>query len=140
MPRPPHATTAPPHLGCGLSFPLQIDARGNVQLSAGELNVRESIGLILGTQLGERVYRANFGCRLAELAFAPLNTQTLLAMRLYVEEALNTWEPRIALESVQTEPDPVRGRVDITINYRLRANHVPGSLVYPFYLQADGES
>ncbi len=139
MPRLPQRTTHPPHLGCGPSFPLQIDARGNLQLSAGEASVRESIGLILGTQLGERVYRPTFGSRLAELAFAPLNAQTLLAMRLHVEEALKTWEPRIVLDAVQTEPDPVRGRVDIVVNYRLRANHAPGSLVYPFYLQADGD-
>ncbi|NJL00493.1 MAG: GPW/gp25 family protein [Spirulinaceae cyanobacterium RM2_2_10] len=139
MPRLPHSTSNQPHLGCGVSFPLQIDARGNLQFSAGEQSVRESIGLILGTQLGERVYRANFGCRLADLAFAPLNTQTLLTMRLHVEEALIAWEPRILLDAVRTEPDPVRGRVNILINYRLRENYAAGSLVYPFYLQADGD-
>jgi len=136
MPRLPYSASAQPHFGCGLSFPLQIDARGNLQLSAGEQSVEESMSLILGTQLGERVYRPTFGSRLAELAFAPLNTQTLLSIRLHVEEALTAWEPRIQLEAVRTEPDPVRGRVDIVIDYRLRANHVPGSLVYPFYLQA----
>ena len=36
-------------------------------------------------------------------------------MRLYVQEALETWEPRIDLEEVVTEPDPILGKVDISV-------------------------
>jgi phage baseplate assembly protein W len=69
------------------------------------VNVRESIWIILTTELGERVYRTTFGCRLGELVFAPLNSQTLLLTRLYVEEALQTWEPWIILDGVLTQPE-----------------------------------
>ena len=84
--------------------------------------------------MGERRYRPDFGCRLSELTFAPLNSRTLFLMRLYVQEALETWEPRIDLEEVVTEPDPILGKVNILINYRLKSNYQSGSLVYPFYL------
>jgi len=122
------------YIGKGLSFPIRSNIQGNVQLSADNQNLEESIYLILRTSLGERVYRPDFGSRLSELVFAPLNTQTLVLLRLYVEEALEAWEPRINLEEVVADPDPVRGRVDITITYSLKDNYDLRSMVYPFYL------
>lgn len=122
------------YLGTGWSFPVQQTLQGGIQLSAAGQSVNESILLILRTSLGERVYRPNFGSRLSELAFAPINAQTLLLLRLYVEEALQMWEPRIWLEEVVTEPTPAQGRVDVVIRYRLRETHDRRSLVFPFYL------
>ena len=122
------------YLGTGWSFPLTTDLQGGIALSEAEEKVREAIVIILRTELGERRYRPDFGCRLSELTFAPLNSKTLFLMRLYVQEALETWEPRIDLEEVVTEPDPILGRVNIIINYRLKSNYESRSLVYPFYL------
>jgi len=122
------------HIGSGISFPLKPSITGNLQLSAEGQNLEESIHVILRTSLGERVYRPDFGSRLSELVFAPLNTNTLLLLRLYVEEALEAWEPRIELDEILTDPDPMRGRVDITIRYHPKGSHDPRSLVYPFYL------
>ncbi len=121
-------------IGSGISFPLKPSITGNLQLSTKGQNLEESIHVILRTNLGERVYRPDFGSRLSELVFAPLNTNTLLLLRLYVEEALEAWEPRIDLIEVLTDPDPVRGRVDITIKYYPKGSPDPRSLVYPFYL------
>lgn len=122
------------YLGVGWSFPLKINLQGGMSLSATDQKVKEAILIILATELGERRYRSDFGCRLSELTFAPLNSKTLFLMRLYVQEALETWEPRIDLEEVVTEPDPILGKVNIIINYRLKNNYEPRSLVYPFYL------
>lgn len=122
------------YLGTGWSFPLRVNVQGSLQLSQAERNVEESIRLILLTNLGERVYRPNFGSRLSDLTFAPMNTQTLLLLRLHVQDALEMWEPRIVLDEVIADPDPVLGRVDITINYHLKNNYDSRSLVYPFYL------
>ncbi|MEA5559360.1 GPW/gp25 family protein [Nodularia spumigena] len=94
------------YLGTGWAFPLQLSLQGGIQLSSEEQKVRESIWIILRTGVGDRVYRPNFGSRLSELAFAPLNTDTLLRIRLYVLEALEVWEPRIIVDEVLTEADP----------------------------------
>jgi phage baseplate assembly protein W len=122
------------YLGTGWSFPLKTGLQGGISLSAADQKVREAILIILRTELGERRYRPDFGCRLSELTFAPLNSKTLFLMRLYVQEALETWEPRINLEQVVAEPDPILGKVNIIINYRLKSNYEPRNLVYPFYL------
>jgi uncharacterized protein len=61
-------------------------------------------------------------------------------IRIHVQEALELWEPRIRIDAVQADPDPLRGRVDINIHYRCKGSHDRRSLVYPFYLlPASGE-
>lgn len=122
------------HLGQGLAFPLRISMQGSLQLNSATRSIEESIQIILRTQLGERVYRPDFGSRLSELTFAPMNTQTLLLLRLHIQEALEKWEPRILLNEIRAEPDPIQGRVDVTIFYRPKDEHEQRSLVYPFYL------
>lgn len=122
------------YLGKGWAFPIALSVQGGIQLSATEQKVRESIWIILRTGIGERVYRPNFGSRLSELAFSPLNSATLVLIRLYVVEALEVWEPRITDLEVYTEPDPIRGKVSIMINYRLKDRSDIYNFVYPFYL------
>ncbi|NJN85623.1 MAG: GPW/gp25 family protein [Leptolyngbyaceae cyanobacterium SL_7_1] len=132
---------APPDLiGSGFASPLQINVQGGIQLSSQAPNIEESIYIILRTGLGERVYRPGFGSRLSELVHEPLNVQTLLQIRLYVEEAIERWEPRITLKGVYTEPDPIRGNVNITISYQPKNSHDSRSFVYPFYLASSQET
>ncbi|MBD2359080.1 GPW/gp25 family protein [Tolypothrix sp. FACHB-123] len=126
-------------LGTGWAFPLRLNLQGGIQLTSEEQKVKESIWIILRTGVGERVYRPNFGSRLSELAFAPMNNDTLIQIRMYVLEALEVWEPRITVDRVITEPDPVRGRVDINIIYRLKDNPDINNFVYPFYLLPPSE-
>jgi uncharacterized protein len=127
----------PDLIGSGFAAPLRPNVQGGIQLSHDAPNIKESIILILRTSLGERVYRPNFGSRLSELVFEPLNIQTLLLIRLYVEEAIETWEPRINLIEVRTDPDPVRGKVDIEILYQPKDSPDSRSMVFPFYLLSD---
>lgn len=127
------------YVGSGFAFPLRVNVQGSVQLSSDAPNLEESILIILRTELGERVYRPNFGSRLSELTFEPMNVQTLLLIRLYIEEALELWEPRITLRDVRTDPDPMRGRVDIEIIYQPKDSYDIRSLVFPFYLLPPGE-
>lgn len=127
------------YLGAGIAFPLQINVQGGLKLSSEAQKVKDSIWLILRTDLGERVYRPDFGCRLSELAFAPLNNDTLLRMRIYVKEALRKWEPRIEVDEVRADADAIVGRVNITIDYYLKSYPDLYSLVYPFYLTSEAE-
>ncbi|OLP20222.1 baseplate protein [Leptolyngbya sp. 'hensonii'] len=128
------------YLGTGLGFPLQVNVRGNLQFSSGEQNVEESIRIILGTTIGERASRPDFGSLLANLTFAPMNTDTLVMLCMAVEDALIRWEPRIILDDVQAEPDPVRGRVDLTIQYHYVDSYDPRTMVFPFSLRPEAEA
>ena len=131
------AADAQDYLGHGWAFPMRVSVQGGVQSSNAQSGIEQSIQVILRTQLGERVYRPDFGSRLGELVFAPMNTQTLLLLRLYTQEALEKWEPRIIIDDIRTEPDPVRGRVDVIVEYHPKPDYEKRSLVYPFYLAPD---
>ncbi|MEY3299093.1 MAG: hypothetical protein RLZZ597_2353 [Cyanobacteriota bacterium] len=122
------------HLGQGWAFPVRTTVQGGIPLSAADQNLMESIRVLLRTRIGERVYRPDYGCRLAEMTFAPMNTDTLLLVRLHVQEALERWEPRIVLDQVLAEPDLENGRVNIVILYQVKETHQRRSVVYPFYL------
>lgn len=128
------------YLGKGWAFPSNdLSVQGGIRLSTGAQKIEESIWIILRTKLGERVYRPNFGSRLTELEFAPMNTETLSLMRLYIREALEICEPRIILHKVLTDSDPVGGKVDIIINYLIKDFPDIHSFVYPFYLREPTE-
>ncbi|MGN6030070.1 MAG: GPW/gp25 family protein [Thermomicrobiales bacterium] len=121
--------------GQGPSFPLVIDPTGGIQESAGQRKIEESIRIILGTQYGERVMRPTFGCNLKLLLFAPNSLQTANLARNYIEEGLQTWEPRIELVSVAVTNDPANAALVIAIDYRIRASQDEHSLIYPYYLE-----
>lgn len=127
-------------LGRGLAFPLQVNPRGEIALVGGGRDIEQSIRIILGTTPGERVMRPEFGCRIHELLFAPLNAATEGLMVHYVEQALGWWEPRIDVREVKVTPDPRRdGAVFIEILYEIKSTHDERSIVYPFFLIGEEE-
>jgi phage baseplate assembly protein W len=131
--------TSPAHplIGKGWAFPPQPDGRGGIALAAGASEIDQAIEVILGTGPGQRVMRPDFGCKIHDLAFAPINANTLGLVQRYVEEAVAWWEPRVELLEVEVQTDPslrAVGKLIITLRYRVRATHDERSLVYPFYL------
>jgi uncharacterized protein len=115
-------TTIADLYGKSLGFPPQVGTTGQMLWSVGELNVRESICIILRTKPGERVLMPLFGCGLDRYLFEPNSVSTLRLIQEEVKSALSRWEPRILLEDVRVETNPVEPRaVDITIYYMLIA-------------------
>jgi phage baseplate assembly protein W len=125
-------------LGKGFAFPMRVDGRGMVEASAGERSISESIRLILGTAVGERVMRPDFGCQIHELVFHPVNANTCSMVSLYVKQALIKWEPRVENISVKSYPDPTTDNtILIIVDYRVRSTNNMHNLVYPFYLRRE---
>jgi phage baseplate assembly protein W len=123
-------------LGVGWAFPPRVDAGGAVAEAVYEDDVREAIRIILGTNLGERLMRPDFGAGLDQFVFEPVNPTTIARLGRQVREALVTWEPRIDVEEVTVTPQgspPVVLMVELV--YRVRATNARANLVYPFYLQ-----
>jgi phage baseplate assembly protein W len=127
-------------VGKGWAFPLQFNPSGGFALAAGYAEIDQAICIILGTMVGERVMRPEFGSRLHELVFAPLNEDTCAMARRYVEDALTIWEPRIELKLVQVTAINRRGAdifadglLAIEIKYQIKSTGDQRSLVYPFY-------
>lgn len=127
-------------LGQGLSFPLQVNPKGELALVTGTTDIEQSIAIILGTMPGERVMRPEFGCRAWELVFAPNDAATHSLITYYVEEALKFWEPRINVLEVEAINDPQEpGILLVEIKYDIKSTHDTRSIVYPFYIMGEEE-
>jgi phage baseplate assembly protein W len=115
--------------GQGIAFPPRVGADGRLAWSVGEDHVRESMRIILLTEPGERLMREGFGCGLRRFLFEPNTAATRQLIRKRVTEAIQRWEPRVALEAVEVDPDPDNLRlVVITILFRLVATRAPGKM------------
>lgn len=121
--------------GTGWAFPVTDGARG-IDAVSGDEDVRQSIRLILATAKGERVMRPDFGCGIHDLVFAAVSTQLIARLRREVEDALRTYEARIEVLRVVVGTRSLDvGRLDVEIDYRVRATNQTGNYVYPFYFR-----
>jgi phage baseplate assembly protein W len=108
--------------GRGISFPPRVGPDGRVSWSEGEVNVRESIRIILMTEQPERLRSPDFGGSLGRFLFEPntVTTRRLIEDRITWE--LARWEPRVRVESVTVEADAADAQAAIaTITYQLVA-------------------
>lgn len=109
-------------IGRGISFPPRVGPDGRVQWSEGERNVRESIQVILATELRERILLPEFGAGLARFLFEPNTVSTRQEIAERITRALAQWEPRITVESVSVDADPLDARAaTATLTYKLVA-------------------
>jgi phage baseplate assembly protein W len=123
--------------GKSLAFPPRVGANGQLVWSEGELNVRESIALILQTQPGERLLLPDFGCGLERFLFEPNTIATLRLIQEEIKRALSRWERRIRLDDVQVATNPSDPRaVDITLYYTLIATQKQERLSMVMALQS----
>lgn len=121
--------------GTGWRFPVHPDRDGAIALSSGDDDIDESIRIILQTRKGERVMRPDFGCGIHDYTFTVVNATTRTLIETSVLEALRKWEPRIEVQDVTASPANLdEGRLDVSIDYRVRSTNTETNLVYPFYL------
>ena len=111
--------------GRSMAFPPHVGADGRIAWSEGPQNIRESIEIILQTEIGSRLMLRSFGGGLAPFLFEPNVPATHRLIQEQVETALILWEPRIQVQTVDVTQDPANGRaVIITLTYTLVATGV----------------
>lgn len=134
-PVPARVDTGPDFIGRGFRFPMGVDHRGGLALTSGPEELDCSMRVILATAPGERVMRPEFGCRIWDLLFEPVNANTIGLMAQVVREAIAQWEPRAEVLDVDVTPDAADASlVRIVVTYRVRATNDRRNLVYPFYV------
>jgi uncharacterized protein len=123
--------------GCGVAFPPHLDSTGQWAMSIGAQNVRESLQILLGTRLGERLMYPAYGSTLNANLFAPNIAATRKNIQDAISTAIRQWEPRISVDSVTVNADPTDPQAAIaTIQYRLVANQLPNQITLTLQLQS----
>ena len=125
------------YLGTGWSFPPEFSpATGEVNMSVGPADIAESLRILVSTLPGERAMRPDYGAAFRDLLFAGMDTTTQTEFFDRIRMALLRYEPRILVEKLSLDTAFLsEGRVELVVDYRIRANNTRYNFVYPFYLE-----
>jgi|FreactcultureFD7_1027221.scaffolds.fasta_scaffold00819_14 phage baseplate assembly protein W len=130
-------------LGAGLAFPFRLDVnKVRPATVTGNDTITASIDQIVNTDVTERPFLTKngipFGTRIRGSLFD--NAQSAIQVIQYeITRALNAWEPRIIVNSVDSQemPMPNGGSAIVTnIDYTIRANNRSDNFVIPFLLRS----
>lgn len=121
-------------IGVGWAFPPAFE-NGAARMSGGVRNIEESLRIITGTVLGERVMRPEFGCSLIGEVFGAMNSNRLSWIENLIRRAILLHEPRIDAERIVVTADQPEGRLLIEVGYTVRGTKSRFSLVFPYYLE-----
>lgn len=103
---------------------------------SGEVDIRESLWILLSTAKGERVMLPDYGCDIWRFVFSPISPLLIGQVNYAVSQAILNWEPRITVERVDSRADYSRpGTLLVEIEYLIRRTNTRSNLVYPFYLE-----
>jgi len=107
---------------------------GRIAMVDEEASVRQAILLLVATRPGERVMRPSYGCDLARLVFSPNDDTTAGLAVHYVRRALEVWESRIDVLSLDARSAAEAGQLEIVLAYRVRASRHRDQLAFRFSL------
>ena len=125
-------------LGTGWRFPVGVDGSGGLGLAAERESIEQAIRLILGTAVGERVMRPDFGCYIHDYVFHPNNASTAALISYHSRSAIGKWEPRVRNVEVMSYPDENNeSTMLVDIRYEIISRNQLENMVFPFYLRRE---
>lgn len=127
-------------LGKGWGFPPTFNKSAkSIDMLSDEQDIASSLEILLSTNVGERVMQPKYGCNLDKLLFEPVDTSLQAYIKDLIKTAILYFEPRIILIDVVLIPQPLEGRIDIDIQYKVATTNTRNNFVYPFYLEEGTE-
>jgi phage baseplate assembly protein W len=123
-------------LGKGWSFPPGFSNNGkDVLMVEEELDIQQSLQILLTTSQGERVMLENYGCDLNRFLFEEISQSLINELTSLITDAILYYEPRIDVAGITIdESSALSGMLLIGIEYRVRSSNSRFNMVFPFYL------
>jgi phage baseplate assembly protein W len=122
-------------LGTGWGFPPTFNRnQRSVEMISGEEDILSSLNILMTTSLGERVLRTNYGSRVPNMVFEPLDSSQRAILSQHIIDSIYLYEPRIVPLDVIVEVRPLEGRVDIMVEFKVVATNNRRNFVYPYYI------
>ena len=124
-------------LGIGWAFPPTFENKnGTVETVSDEIDIHQSLQILLSTRLKERVMRSDFGCDISALLYENITVTLLTKIKGIVETAILLFEPRIKLLNVNfSRTDDISGLIHIEISYQISGTNSRKNYVFPYYLE-----
>lgn len=124
-------------LGIGWKYPPSFSMHSQgVEMVKDEVNVHNSLEVLLATLPGERIMQPQYGCSLEDFLFEPITTSIITRMTDRIEQAIISFEPRVRVLNVSIVDFVAEaGKIDIHVHYEIKSTNSRYNLVYPFYVE-----
>ena len=92
---------------------------------SNETAIARSLRNLVFTDLGDKPFNPAVGSKVSELLFSPMDDLTSTAIRSQLESTINQFEPRVQLNEVIVEPNPMENQFDVKLQYYIVGVDVP---------------
>lgn len=129
-------------IGKGWSFPPHFskaaDGGAGIIMHSGVQEIEDSLSVLFSTQLGDRLFRPDFGCSLTEFQFKMIDNAAENRMKRMIENAVREYEPRILVQKLEIDLSDIEdGKVRIDLQYSIKATYVKDNIIYPYHFEND---
>ncbi len=107
-----------------LSHPQTQDVLKKVDANA----IKQSLKILLFTNLGERLFQPEIGSPLNNLLFEPIDIITTQAIKRSITNTIQKYEPRVLLDMVDVVPNEDENSYEISIFFTPVGINQPTSL------------
>ncbi len=107
-----------------LSHPQTQDVLKKVDANA----IKQSLKILLFTNLGERLFQPEIGSPLNNLLFEPIDIITTQAIKRSITNTIQKYEPRVLLDMVDVVPNEDENSYEISIFFTPAGINQPTSL------------
>lgn len=102
-----------------LPYSMEKNQYGDIDLKYDVAAVKQSIIDIIMTRKGEREFMPEYGSRLIYLLMEKITPITQIMIQNEIQIALETWEPRVLVNSIIITPFPNQHYYDVAINFEV---------------------
>ena len=79
--------------------------------------VKQALKNLIMTRFFERGFQPRFGSQFNALLFEPFNSVTEVNMSYLIQQAIENFEPRVSVKSVDVKEDPNNNSISISITF-----------------------
>jgi phage baseplate assembly protein W len=115
-----------------LSFKRNI-VTSDVVKKKGDNSIKQSLKVLVLTQMGDRLFHPEIGGNIYEHLFAPIMPSTTISIRKGIEDVINKYEPRVEIVNIDVFPDIDSNRYDVNITFSMIND--PGETSVDFFLE-----
>ena len=108
-----------PALELAISLPFQVDEYGTIAATVDQPKIwADRVRAVIGTAIGERVYRPEFGCEAAQTVFET-EEETEAVLQADIRTAFATYLPLCSLDDVVVTVDEQTRVINAEVTYLL---------------------
>lgn len=85
-----------------------------------EDSVQQALYNLLRTRKGERVYHPEYGLDIEYLLFELTTEDVALELEVRLKQAINKWEPRVAIVQIMVTADPDNNTYELSMLYKIK--------------------